>query len=350
MGKSSAPDSPDYSGLAAQQGAQNRATALWNTQLGRVNTIGPTGSTTWNGNTLTTNLSPEQQQQFNYQNRLGMQAGGQLDSAMTRAQTGINYSGIPGMQYNVDSAVGEDARQAATNAVYNQYAQNLDPQFQRAETDLETKLVNQGFDPNSDAYKEQMASFARNKAGAYQQANNAAVQQGLGAQQQAYQQAQGNAQLNNTSRASAIQELMQRHATDQGDVNWLRSLMQVQQPSGAQGTAGNAAPTDLMGAANSGYQAALNGANVSNANASNTWGTLGSMGALAAMYFSDERLKSNIGRIGETSEGIPLYEYDIGDRRERGVLAQEVERLRPDAVKQHPSGFKMVDYAKVGSF
>lgn len=351
MGKSNAPDSPDYAGIANAQGAQNRATALWNQQLGRVNTQGPTGSTWWNGNTLNTELSAPQQNMQYANEQLGMQAGGQLQDALRRAQGGVDFSGLPGQIYNVDSTVGEQARKAATDAVYGQYTANLDPQFARAGTDLETKLVNQGFDPNSDAYKEQISSFERNKAGAYQQAQNAAVQQGQSAQQQAYQQALGNAQLGNTSRATAIDEIMRQHSSNQGDVDWLRGLTGVTTPQGASGSQGSAQAPDYMSGALNQYQAMLNQSNVANANNANTWGSIGNAGALAAaMYFSDARLKSNIGRIGETSTGVPLYEYDIGDRRERGVLAQEVERLIPGSVKEHSSGFKMVDYSKVGSF
>jgi hypothetical protein len=70
----------------------------------------------------------------------------------------------------------------------------------------------------------------------------------------------------------------------------------------------------------------------------------GNAGGLAAL-FSDRRLKSNIKRVGTHPLGIGIYEYDIFDRRERGVMAQEVEQVMPSAVIEHPSGFKMVNYA-----
>lgn len=287
MGKSNAPDAPDYSGLASQQQQNNMQMALWNNQLGKVNTQGPTGSTYWNGNTLVT--SPNESSAHNIRNleSLGLQAGQLYQGALQRAGQPVDFSGIPGQQFNIDSAVGDNARKAAVDAVYGQYTANLDPQFQRAETDLETKLVNQGFDPNSDAYKEQMASFSRNKAGAYQQAQNAAVQQGQSAQDQAYRQALGNAQLNNTSRATAIDEMLRQHSTNQGDVNFLSQLMRggIFMPQQASGTQGNASPVDYLNAANQGYQARLNATNVANANNANTWGTIGNLGALAGAYF-----------------------------------------------------------------
>jgi hypothetical protein len=64
----------------------------------------------------------------------------------------------------------------------------------------------------------------------------------------------------------------------------------------------------------------------------------------SAMKMSDVRLKSNIERIGTHERGFGIYEYDIFDRHEIGVLAQEVEQIMPEAVLEHPSGFKMVNY------
>jgi predicted ribosomally synthesized peptide with nif11-like leader len=62
---------------------------------------------------------------------------------------------------------------------------------------------------------------------------------------------------------------------------------------------------------------------------------------------SDRRLKSNITRVGTHALGIGLYEYDIFGRRERGVMADEVERVKPQAVSTHVFGIKMVDYGSL---
>jgi hypothetical protein len=64
--------------------------------------------------------------------------------------------------------------------------------------------------------------------------------------------------------------------------------------------------------------------------------------------FSDRRLKSNIRRIGTAHNGLPLYEYTIFGQRQRGVMADEVERIMPAAVRTHSSGFKMVNYGMLG--
>jgi hypothetical protein len=77
-------------------------------------------------------------------------------------------------------------------------------------------------------------------------------------------------------------------------------------------------------------------------------GVLGSIAGAAGMYAgakSDRRLKSNIVRVGTHPLGIGIYEYDIFDRRERGVMADEVEQVKPEAVAIDPAdGYKMVYY------
>lgn len=75
------------------------------------------------------------------------------------------------------------------------------------------------------------------------------------------------------------------------------------------------------------------------------WGAAagGLLGAL-----SDQRLKTNIKRIGTHKKGFGIYEYDILGRHEVGVLAQEVEKVIPEAVTLHPSGYKQVYYAMLG--
>ena len=71
-------------------------------------------------------------------------------------------------------------------------------------------------------------------------------------------------------------------------------------------------------------------------------------GTAGNMRTSDRRLKSEIVRIGKTAHGLDLYEYDIAGRRERGVMADEVERLMPAAVSVRADGYQRVDYDMIG--
>ena len=68
------------------------------------------------------------------------------------------------------------------------------------------------------------------------------------------------------------------------------------------------------------------------------------LGALVAMGLSDRRLKSNIVRVGTHPLGIGIYEYDLGGKRERGVMADEVARVKPEAVVRGDDGYARVNY------
>jgi len=78
------------------------------------------------------------------------------------------------------------------------------------------------------------------------------------------------------------------------------------------------------------------------------------MASLAAM-FSDERMKENIKFVEQTPNGINIYDFDYkpefkdlaGHGRFRGVMAQEIEKFIPSAVKTMFNGYKAVDYSIV---
>ncbi len=64
-----------------------------------------------------------------------------------------------------------------------------------------------------------------------------------------------------------------------------------------------------------------------------------------APFFSDRRLKENDEVIGETFDGLPIHRYNYkGDKRTQiGLMADEVERKKPEAVGL-AAGYKTVDY------
>lgn len=66
-----------------------------------------------------------------------------------------------------------------------------------------------------------------------------------------------------------------------------------------------------------------------------------------ASVFSDRRLKTDIRKIGEDADGLGRYAYHYvwGGPEHNGVMADEVERLRPWALGPKVFGFHTVDYA-----
>ena len=77
---------------------------------------------------------------------------------------------------------------------------------------------------------------------------------------------------------------------------------------------------------------------------------LGQMAGAGAglLMMSDKRLKTDIQNVGKTNEGLPIYTYKYkGDNKtQMGVMAQEVEKKNPKAVKEI-GGFKAVNYSMV---
>jgi hypothetical protein len=62
---------------------------------------------------------------------------------------------------------------------------------------------------------------------------------------------------------------------------------------------------------------------------------------------SDRRLKQNVRLIGEIGElGVYEYAYGRSDRRVVGLMAQEVIKLAPRAVRRDRAGHMSVNYAE----
>jgi len=81
---------------------------------------------------------------------------------------------------------------------------------------------------------------------------------------------------------------------------------------------------------------------------------LGSLGGIAqgvgtAMAASDPRLKENVELIDLKPDGLGVYRYNYTDDDvvRVGVMADEVARLRPEALGPVVAGFLTVDYAKL---
>ena len=91
----------------------------------------------------------------------------------------------------------------------------------------------------------------------------------------------------------------------------------------------------------------------SNGNTSGSSGTTGGSNGTT----SDIRAKENIIKIDVRPDGLSIYEFDYkpefkntptaGHGRYRGLMAQEVEKVYPNAVFTLDSGYKAIDYSKV---
>jgi hypothetical protein len=227
---------------------------------------------------------------------------------------------------------------------------------QQADMARQQQLFGQGV--TSTQLGNQAISQNQQAALAQQQAQNAA-------QLQQYNQALGGAQFGNTAQQQSLAQQMALRNQPLNEITGLMSGSQISMPQ-FQGYQGQTiAPAPIFAGAQAAGQNAMQqyGIQQSGANAGMSGlfglagagaGALGTMGstsagqaALASIFSSDRRLKSNIVRVGDHPLGIGIYEYDIFGERQRGVMADEVEKVMPDAVLEHPSGYKMVNYGKL---
>ena len=365
--KSSPPPAPDYAGAAQQTAAGNLEAARANAAANRVNQTTPYGSINYSqtptydvngelnkdaGWNMTTSLSPTQQRQFDQNNQINEQLGGVAQQGLGYVQSAL---GSPLQGANALSTNAGDPQllqQNVQNALYNNAKQYLDPQFAQSDTALESKLANQGITRGSEAFNSAMLNQSNARQQAYESARNSATAQGVGAAQGMFGQNLQNSQLQN---ATSAQDFAQRQALQQNPINMLNAVRTGQQMNTAtlptqqnvamqQGTAG----PDMLGAATATGQYNQGIYNANQAANAGMVGGLGQMGMAAAMM-SDRRLKTNIQLIGKHDNGMNIYSWDyVWGEHSRGVMADEVEEIMPEAVVMHPTGFKMVNYSMLG--
>lgn len=79
---------------------------------------------------------------------------------------------------------------------------------------------------------------------------------------------------------------------------------------------------------------------------------LGVAASAASLFSSDRRLKENVVVVGEHELGIPIYEYNYtfepATSRRRGVMAQDLQEVMPEAVIETDSGYLAVNYGMIG--
>jgi len=336
--------------------AANIASATAQQRLNMIGTAGPDGTVRYEadptqpgGYNQVTTLSPGQQQNYDLSNQIYGQTLGIGQEQLGRISNALGQGLTPPP---LQQQIGGDFNQtvnAARDAAYNQATSRLDPQFATRENQMRTQLANQGLGQNSASYQNAQDAFGRERNDAYASARNDAFGQGLAAQNQGFNQAGAQGTFANT----AAQQGFQNQATEQNQpINQLSALMgmgQVAQPNGISYSPTQVGQTDVLGAQALNQQGQWNRYNAQ-AQASNSMGQ-GLMGGLfslgsAAITASDIRLKKNIVRLGTRPDGLGVYAYDYiwGGPRQVGVMAQEVQRIKPEAVSEIGGGYLGVDY------
>lgn len=248
--------------------------------------------------------------------------------SLSMARTGSRLADQFGNKLTDNFSLGNEA---VEKRIYELGSKRVNEDAALADEALRTRLSNQGIKVGSAAYDNEMNNFSR--------AQNDRMNQ-----------------LLLSGRGQASQELVAEDNQRINQLNAIRSGGQVSQPTFTTGFNGSNMPNVDM----AGIYANYDSARARNAEASgnsfgqfggimgNLFSGLGGAGGAGLLAFSDERLKKDMEKIGETDDGLGVFKYRMksGGGIQIGLKAQDVEKKMPSAVKKHPSGYKMVDYAK----
>lgn len=348
--------------------ANKNLATLAATQSGKLNNI---LGTPFDINGAPQAADPSQLQTPQYQN---FSSGPQL-------QTGLANAGDITRSYDTDYS-------GNVMQVQDALMQRLNPSLTQNREALEQSLANRGLQPGSEAYNRALDTATRQEndarlgviAQSGQEQNRLASlanQQATfqnSAQQQAYNQNLQTAGFGNeasqqmfqnqntaTGANNALQDqyfnaqqsqmgaqnqarsnyLNEQYALRNQPINEISSLLsgaQVTQPNFVNAQNPQLPTVDYAGLVNQDYQNKLGAYQQKQA------GIGAALGGLAGLFtLSDRDAKKNIKKVGG------LYEYNYKDDpkgapKRIGVMAQEVSKIRPDAVRQGSDGYKRVNY------
>lgn len=329
MGKS-APKAPDPAKVAAAQSAANIATAQEQARLAMTGQVTPFGSVQYvtdpnspSGFRAVSTLSPEQQALLQQGQDLQAQYGGVAGEQLGRA------GDVMATPFDLTAARGREISDVQQTF--------LDPQWQQREEALQADLLNRGIRPGSEQYENMMRDFSDQRQSGYDRMFLDAWQLG------------NNAALTERNIPIADLQALGGGGTPQG----------VQPIGGVNTPSPGVAPTDVAGPIYQNYQSQMNAHNSSmgglfglGASALGGWAQAGFPGVAAGLaMLSDRRSKENITKLYDDARGwgVYLFKYAVEGMREMGwqigFMADEVEKVRPDAVTyDERSGFKLVNY------
>lgn len=319
-------------------------------------------------------LNPSEQKQYDLKNQISEQLMGRAQDQIPEIpnepfqfkEFNFNEDNTPAFSggkfdFNADTP-------DAAKAQYRKQIALLSPEFDKQDKSFEQRMNNSGIPVGSDAYNDSLRQHENDKNFALSQAAEDATTQGAAMAKNQFDTNYGNS-ASEYDRGQAQRDaqrnrsLTQYNTNAQNDIaarqqnyNELAALLGGQQlnPINAGGGGGNA-PLDVAGAYAAKNQADLAKYNAKTAGANGMMGGLFGLGSAAlgnASLFSDERLKDDIETVGELPTGEPVvewhYKWESKDEpKHTGVIAQDVEKNYPDAVSEHPSGYKMVNYRKL---
>lgn len=247
-----------------------------------------------------------------------------LTSYAANASRNLNNMG----NYNFNVTASDGARARAEQATYNSYSDLLQPTFANQLNDLQTRLINQGLNVGSTAYQRAMNDWQTNQNNALNQAAYQAVLNGQNAYSDSLRDQINSADFANRSQAAYINQLLS--ALQNSISGYNNAMNQYTIKSGAD----NRIAQNKAANAREQYEAGnefLNSAISS---------------AASAFLASDMRLKENLRPVGHLNNGLTVYCFNFkgSSAAQIGLIAQEVQKVYPEAVYEDTDGFLKVNY------
>ncbi|MER8653865.1 hypothetical protein [Mesorhizobium sp. M0847] len=331
MGKASAPKPPDPKETSAASTGTNISTAIANSYLNNANQVGPDGTITYTNSGTQSITDPYTGKTYQIPTRTATTTLSAAQQAI-KDQTDKAQLNL-GTLANTQSAFLQDymskpfdGSNDATEARLLQLGKaRLDPILAQQQDALATKLSNQGIKLGSAAYDRAMAQQGQN----VNDANNQLILSGHG---QAFAEGQA-------IRNQPINE-----------ITALLSGSQVSSPQAAGYTGSTIPTTDNAGLINQNYQQRVDAVNAKNAQTGSLVGGLFGLGS-NLIGLSDDDAKKDKERLADITPEMGLWKFHYkgeakGAPMRLGLMASEVEKVRPDAVSRRPDGYRQVDYGK----
>lgn len=331
MGKPSAPAAPDPKETAAASMGTNVGTAIANAGLNSVNQITPDGSLTYETIGHESYTDPYTGQTYQIPKRQATQtlseAGQQVFD--TNNITKQNIANIGAEQSGrIQGLLGTPldlSNEAVEGRLFELGSKRLDPRFATEETNLRTTLANKGIKEGSAAWNSEMGRLGEGRNDAY---NQLALQ----------------------GRGQAVQEMLTERNAPINEISALLSGSQVSQPNFINAPQSTIPTTDTAGIINQDYSNRMGAYNQQMSQWNGVMGGLMGMGG-KLIGLSDDKAKKNKKRHGDVKGDMGLWEFNYkgepkGTPKHVGLMASEVQREVPSAVKRGKDGLRRVDYGK----
>lgn len=266
-----------------------------------------------------------------------------------------------GFQNNVQQQAYNQALtsgQFANQAQNQQYTQNANSMQQANAAQAQLFGQNQAQQQAMNAAQQQSFNQALAAAGFGNDAKQQMHQNGQSTtaannalKDQTYNAQQAQLAAQNAARAQYLNEMYAQRNQPINEISSLLSGAQVRSPNFVPTQGQRINPVDYMGMVQSNYQGQLEAYKTRQGAISGALGNV--LGLFSGGSKSDRRLKKDIEKVGKL-DGHSLYEYRYKGQPQRsakhiGVMAQEVEKTRPDVVSRDPDGMRRVDYGRLFS-